>query len=197
MTTDLHETKLTHIEGVFSTNTPIYVVSSKRGTIVATSPALQQKRRDLYEKVREANLQPDQAARVRSAKLTIKRIRPSQLSQEQREGLCPPGLVGEARRLFIEEGMTLNDQQVQAQMHSTLRKIETRQAAQAQEPVDEDAPRFGVRHLVKATKLSPRVIRQFLRDKGIGRRDGNYLFTKAEAEKIGRAINKYYESEVT
>ena len=190
--TDIHETKLAHIEGVFSTDTPIYVVSSGRGTLVATSPALQAKRRDLYEKVRTAALQPNQTARVRSAKLTVQRITPGQLSQEQREILCPPGLVGEARRLFIEEGMTLKDQRLQAQMQSTLRRIETRQVAHGLSQ-EQDVPRFGVRHLAKATKLKPRAIRLFLKDKGIGKRGEDYLFTKAEAEKIGRAINKHYD----
>ena len=195
--TDIHETQLSTLEGVFSTDTPIYVVSSKRGTLIATAPALQHKRRDLHAKIREANLQPDQVAKVRSANLTVQRIRPSQLSEAQREGLCPPGLVGEARRLFIEDGMTLKDQRLQAQMQSTLRRIETRQEGQAREPVEEDAARFGVRHLAKATKLKPRAVRLFLKDKGIGRRDGNYLFTKAEAEKIGRAINKHYEGGIS
>lgn len=141
------------------------------------------------------------------------RVHPNRLSEKQRELICGSGLGGEARRQFIEEGLTFPEQVHRAKESEALRQAEwaikerakkkerrnrnranrEKEGVVGKEPaeVPTDAI-YNAGHVAKLSGRSPGEIRKFLRSKKIGKRGGRYAFTKDEATKIARAAKKHY-----
>jgi hypothetical protein len=144
-------------------------------------------------------------------------VHPREMSVSARKKVCGKGLMGEARRKFVEEGMTYAEQQHEAQPIVAARTAAAIQAYREDHPelyasrkrVQKERTekrrkeRGGIDysqyyspvHVAKAAKLTPAEVRKFLRKKKIGKRGGRYAFTKPEAQKIARAAKKYYAEE--
>lgn len=154
----------------------------------------------------------------KTLRLGVHKLHPRDMSPRARSKVCGPGLSGEARRLFIEEGLTFDEQRQRGQLQAiehTARIVEEykaahpeeyaardrRRALRAEARKDERAKKTG-RKRIDYTKLysptqiaevlgvEPLEVRKFLRAKGVGKRGGRYAFKKSEAQKIIRAFRR-------
>lgn len=231
---ELAKIKLTVREGMTGTDMPVYLILKGSKKILIQEPALRQKREDLAEILDETipamdtgivifrgrgySLVKGGFKKVVSRKAVVRpvpktatriyRVHPERLSEKQRRKICPPGLGGEARRQFIEDGLTFSEQVHRAKESNALRQAEwtkkervkktarrkaNRERADYEEP--EKEPRFegvSVKEVAKRADLRPVEVRKFLRAKKIGKRGGRYAFTDKEADKVVRAVKKHY-----
>lgn len=154
-------------------------------------------------------------------KVGVHLLHPRELSPKGRKKICGPGLVGEARRRFIEEGITLQEQIEAAKLQTALhtaqviqeyrdehpeeymsrnkRKEERRQKRLEQKAKEKGTRVVDIRQFVTPSQiaeeydLTPLEVRKFLRAKNIGKRGGRYAFKRSEAARIGKAAVRYYE----
>lgn len=177
-----------------------------------TSTSLKKEQPSIYSSC--AGMRPGDTRRI-GKNVAAHFLHPREMSIKARRKVCGPGLRGEARRKFIEEGMTYQEQ---AEVGKLLAVAETNAAVQRwrDEHPEEYATRIKHRKaraeakrkeegridyskyyspdkIAKAAGLTAPEVRKFLRKKNIGKRGGRYAFTKKEATRIARAAKRYYQ----
>lgn len=182
--------------------------------------------RDVYELSKNLKLGEKRIVRVRQRKdvfiVGVHKLHPRELTPRARRKICGAGLKGEARRRFIENGETLQEQCEAAKLQVAIHQTEVIRQYREDHPEQYMARerRQGIRKLAAKKRraeakgekyfdisnlltpadlasvsgLSPLEIRKFLRLKNIPKRGGRYAFKKKEAKKIIRAARKYYRS---
>jgi hypothetical protein len=192
-----------------------------------TAQKLAKEQPALHEQVRTMPLGSKRIVKLRENKriykIGVHKLHPNELSPKARAKVCGPGLTGEARRLFIEEGLTLKEQQEAGRLQAEMELAqviadykaahpleyeakERRKAARQEIRAEERAKKTGrkridltglvtPKQLADRAELSPLEIRKFLRMKNIGKRGGRYAFQEKEAVRIIAAAKKHYQED--
>ena len=183
-----------------------------------TGDRLHKERRDVFELAR--GMKPGDIRKFNRGTprnpqwMGIQYVHPSQMTEKARRKVVGRGLRGEARRLFIEEGLTLDEQTLAAQPWVAAQQLATMERWREKHPEEYErktrerkkrakekrvkegridySKYYNPKHLAKASGLTPAEIRKFLRKKKVGKRGGRYAFTKKEALRIARAAKTHY-----
>ena len=210
-------------------------VKTRRGERLITAAKLKDEDEQLYTHV--SNLKPGNSIKLiklkrgrvaplpdkskRKPVMIVRCVHPSEMSEAMRKKVCPRGLRGEARRMFIEEGIPMAEQRERAKLSTalhmqevmeeyrrthpvefqrTLQRRELRKQARREKKEKETGKKqidyskyVSPADMAEEAELSPLEIRKFLRLKGIGKRGGRYAFKRKEADRIIRAAIKHYE----
>lgn len=161
--------------------------------------------------------------RRKAARVGVQSLHPRELSIEARARICPWGLRGEVRRLFIEEGMTSEEYRARPEFQLSVdeylrksmeqyyedhpeelewktkrrerkRKAENRELAAKGRPPKIDYSKFiSPNQIAKHLDVPPLEVRKFLRKHKVGKRGGRYAFTRKETRIILRAFRKEWD----
>jgi len=175
-----------------------------------TGTKLKEKHPTIYTEVRM--WEPGTKKRLGKRAIAVHRLHPREMSVKARRKVCGVGLRGEARRLFIEEGMTFTEQCQQGRLiaaahtnaaverwkksHPEEYAVRTRRAKERSEKRREEkggidySKFYSPDQIAKAAKVTPGEVRKFLRKKNVGKRGGRYAFKKHEAQKIVKALRR-------
>jgi hypothetical protein len=181
----------------------------------------------LFEQAKHLKRGQKRVLKIREKRTTFRvgvhKLHPRELSVRARERVCGAGLRGEARRLFIEEGKTLEEQISEGRLRAELERAAAIREYYAEHPEEfqykqsrrlkRKAKRIKQKEestgkkvidisglitpadIAEEAEVTPLDVRKFLRAKNIGKRGGRYAFTEKEAARIVRAVRKHYEED--
>jgi hypothetical protein len=197
------------------------------GQPVQTMASFQFKERypRLYPKFRSVKLGETRILKVRlrrrkAVRIGVQALHPNQLSQKARARICPWGIRGEMRRMFIEEGVTPSEFRARPEFRLSVdahmrevteqyykdhpeeqayklarrerkREAQNKQLAKQGRPAKIDYSKFiNPGQIAKHLGVPPLEVRKFLRKHRIGKRGGRYAFTRKETRKLLRVMRK-------
>lgn len=179
----------------------------------------------LYPKFKSIKLGETRVLKVRrrrqkAARVGVQCMHPRELSPKARARICPWGLRGDMRRMFIEEGMTSQEYRArpefmmevnehlrrvteeyyeahpEEQEYKLARRERKRKAVNKELAAQGRPPKIDYSKFISPNQIAAHLgvpgleVRKFLRKHKIGKRGGRYAFTKQETRKLLRVMRK-------